>query len=165
VEQSQAATFHDLWVAHARHVYRFALFLSGNRAIAEDLTSEAFLRVYSAWDRVRWPTVRSYLFATARNLYLQQLRHLRRESPLEVTIPQNPSLVEKAEQKEQLQRAWAAIRQLAEVDRAAFLLRVEEGLSYEEIASALQLPVATAKVKVHRARLRLAEVCQRSSHS
>src|SRR5262249_26433601 len=113
-------------------------------------------------DRVAWPTVRSYLFATARNLYLQQLRRSRRESALEPTLPSSGSLAEDTEHKEELQRVMGAMRQLPELDRAALLLRVEEGLPYEEIAAALGLPVATAKVKVHRARLRLAQICQRS---
>src|SRR5437660_1023762 len=67
VGASQTAGFHDLWVAHARDVHRFAVYLSGNSTLADDLTSEAFLRVWDAWDRVAFPTVRSYLFATVRN--------------------------------------------------------------------------------------------------
>jgi RNA polymerase sigma-70 factor (ECF subfamily) len=50
----------------------------------------------------------------------------------------------------------AALRQLPEVDRAALLMRAEDGLPYEEIAAALGLSVAAARVKVHRARLKLA---------
>ena len=48
----QPASFHELWAAYARDVYRFAVFLAGNTALAEDLTSESFLRVWTAWDRV-----------------------------------------------------------------------------------------------------------------
>ena len=44
------------------------------------------------------------------------------------------------------------------MDRAALLMRADEGLPYEEIAVALSLPVATVKVKVHRARLKLAQM-------
>src|SRR5262249_6391767 len=147
VDRIEPASFHDLWVAHAPHVLRFAVFLSGNREMAEDLTSEAFLRVWSAWARVAWPSVRSYLFLTTRNLYLQQLRRSRREGALEPTLPSAGSLAEDTEHKEELGRVMAAIRQLPELDRAALLLRVEEGLPYEEIAAALALPAATAKVK------------------
>jgi RNA polymerase sigma-70 factor (ECF subfamily) len=163
VGEPQAAGFHDLWMAHARDVYRFAFYLSGSQALADDLTSEAFLRVWDAWDRVAFPTVRSYLFATVRNLYLHQLRRSRREESIEAAIPDMRSLAEHAEQKDELARVLAAMRQLPELDRSALLLRVEEGLPYEDIASILGLPVATAKVKVHRARLRLAQMCQRSS--
>jgi RNA polymerase sigma-70 factor (ECF subfamily) len=49
-----------------------------------------------------------------------------------------------------------AIQALAEADRAAFLLRVQHELPYQEIARILQLPLTTVKVKIHRARLKLA---------
>ena len=48
-----------------------------------------------------------------------------------------------------------ALRRLAEVDRAALLMRVQEDMTYEEIAETLRLPVTTLKVKVHQARLKL----------
>jgi RNA polymerase sigma-70 factor (ECF subfamily) len=107
--------------------------------------------------------VRSYLFATARNVYFQQLRRARRETSLDPALPSPGSLAREAESREQLRQTREAMRQLPEIDRAALLLRFEEGLAYEEIAAVLRLPVATAKVKVHRARLRLAQICQRSS--
>jgi RNA polymerase sigma-70 factor (ECF subfamily) len=49
----------------------------------------------------------------------------------------------------------SAVRDLPESERAALLLRVDHDLSYDEIASALGISVAAAKVRVHRARLRL----------
>ena len=55
-------------------------------------------------------------------------------------------------------RVLRALQEFPEVDRAALLMRADEGLPYEEIAVALGLPVATVKVKVHRARLRLAQM-------
>jgi RNA polymerase sigma-70 factor (ECF subfamily) len=51
----------------------------------------------------------------------------------------------------------AALQALPEIDRAAVLMRAEEGMSYEEIAAALGISLPAAKVKVHRARLKLAE--------
>ena len=51
----------------------------------------------------------------------------------------------------------AALQTLPEIDRAAVLLRAEEGLSYEEVAAALGISSGAARVKVHRARLKLAE--------
>jgi RNA polymerase sigma-70 factor (ECF subfamily) len=53
-----------------------------------------------------------------------------------------------------------ALARLPEIDRAAVLMRADGGLPYEEIAAALQVSVAAAKVKVHRARLKLAEALQ-----
>ena len=160
--EAQPARFHDLWNRHAGDVYHFALYLSGDPATAEDLTSEAFLRIWSRWDRVKWPTVRSYLLAITHNLYRQHTRLIRREAELDVRMSSPGSLAADAERQEELQQAFAAIQQLGETDRAAFLLRIEHELPYEEIAALLKLPLSTVKVKVHRARLRIAESCHRS---
>lgn len=161
---SPQESFHDLWIRHAGEVYRFVLQLSGERATAEELTAEAFLRLWLAWQRIEMPTVRSYLFAIARNLYLQQLRHSSREKPLDETMPAACSLADEAEVQEELTLVLEAMRALPELDRAELLLRAQEGLTYEDIAAVLGLPVSTARVKVHRARLRLAQICQRSGY-
>jgi RNA polymerase sigma-70 factor (ECF subfamily) len=67
-----------------------------------------------------------------------------------------------AEHRMELNRAMAELQRLPEVDRSALLLRVNDGLPYEEIARTLRISVAAAKVKVHRARLKLAESRTRS---
>jgi RNA polymerase sigma factor (sigma-70 family) len=54
---------------YAKDVYRFALYLSGNRAQAEDITSETFARAWGARDQIRVGTVKAYLLMIARNLY------------------------------------------------------------------------------------------------
>ncbi len=51
----------------------------------------------------------------------------------------------------------AGLQELPEIDRAALLMRAEDQLPYEEIARALDLTLSATKVKIHRARLRLAE--------
>jgi RNA polymerase sigma-70 factor (ECF subfamily) len=55
-----------------------------------------------------------------------------------------------------------ALRQLPEIDRAALLMRSQHGMPYEEIAQALDLSTANTKVKVHRARLKLATLIPRT---
>jgi RNA polymerase sigma-70 factor (ECF subfamily) len=150
--------FAGLYGAHAGHVRRFALFLSGDPALADDLVSEAFVRVWTARDRVELTTVRAYLFAIVRNLFLHQLREQRRRAPLDDSAPDvRPGPEERASDQSDLRVVMAALAKLPEVDRAALLMRADEQVSYEEIASALRISVASAKVKVHRARLKLAE--------
>jgi len=82
-----------------------------------------------------------------------------RSQDLDDTIPDtSQSVSRQVEVKDELDRVLRALREIPEVDRAALLMRVDEGLRYEEVAAALGLPVATVKVKVHRARLRLAQI-------
>ena len=150
--------FARLYREHAADVHRFALYLSGNPSLAEDLASEAFVRAWTARERVELATVRGYLFAIVRNLFLQHLRHQRRRAPLDERIlDDRPDPEARASDQSSLQAVLAALHALPEVDRAAVLMRADGELSYEEIAAALRISVAAAKVKVHRARLRLAE--------
>ena len=62
--------FSRLYATYGRDVFRFALFLSGDPALAEDIASETFIRAWAARERVDLATVKGYLFAIARNLFL-----------------------------------------------------------------------------------------------
>lgn len=151
--------FSDLYRIYAHDLRRFALYLSGNAALADDLVSEAFVRAWTARDRIEFSTVRGYLFAIVRNLFLQQLRHERRRQPLDdEMIDERPGPEARAGDHDDLRVVLAALAELPEIDRAAVLMRADDGIAYEEIAVALGISVASAKVKVHRARLRLAEI-------
>jgi RNA polymerase sigma-70 factor, ECF subfamily len=154
--------FHDLYERYSRDVYRFALYLSGDPALADDIASETFVRVWSSPEPVRFATVKGYLFTIARNLWLMERRRdSRRQAVDEINeaLPDTgPGASREVEGKDELGRVLRALQQFPEVDRAALLMRAGEDLSYEEIAIALGLPVATVKVKVHRARLKLAQI-------
>jgi len=151
-------SFQELYESYARDVYRFALYLSGDPALAEDVTSETFIRVWSSPEPVRLATVKAYL-PIARNLCLMEHRRSSRRQALDETLADSGrNVAREAEAKDELSRVLGALEQLPEADRAALLMRADEGLAYEEIAAALGLPVATVKVKVHRARLKLAQI-------
>jgi RNA polymerase sigma-70 factor (ECF subfamily) len=153
--------FGALYREHARDVHRFALFLCGDETLAEDLSSEAFVRVWTARERVDLATVRAYLFAIVRNLFLQNVSRQRRRAPLDGRLPaERPGPEERAASQSDLRTVLAALATLPDIDRAAVLMRADDGLPYEEIARALGISVSAAKVKVHRARLKLAEAIQ-----
>lgn len=59
------------------------------------------------------------------------------------------------EQSAEVRAVLAALQQLTEMDRTALLMRALDEMPYEEIADTLGITVASAKVKVHRARLKL----------
>ncbi len=60
------------------------------------------------------------------------------------------------ERKERLARLMAVLMEMPEIDRSALLMRAEDEMSYEEIARALGVSLPSVKIKVHRARLKLA---------
>jgi RNA polymerase sigma-70 factor (ECF subfamily) len=157
-DPARLVDFGALYLAHARDLRRFALYLSGDAAVADDLVSEAFVRAWTVRDRVEMATVRGYLFTIVRNLFLKQRRHGRREVSLDERLADGrPGPDERAGDQRDLQVVLAALARLPEVDRAAVLMRADEGVPYEEIAAALGISTVAAKVKVHRARLKLAE--------
>jgi DNA-directed RNA polymerase specialized sigma24 family protein len=75
--------FQVLYERHAAEVFRSSYSLSGDRSRAEDLTSETFVRVWTARERVDLTTVTGYLLTIARHLYLQGIRRERRQGALE----------------------------------------------------------------------------------
>ncbi|MGA3318760.1 MAG: RNA polymerase sigma factor [Candidatus Korobacteraceae bacterium] len=156
--QSREASFTELYSRYARDVYRFALYLSGDSKLAEDITSETFLRVWVTDTPIRLETVKSWLLTIVRNLFLHELRHLRRTQELPLDLCSPNSLTAAVQAKQELANLMAAVASLPEIDRSALLLRSLEGCSYQEIAAILGISLASAKVKVHRARLRLGQL-------
>src|SRR5271157_4858744 len=149
--------FEALYQKYARDVYHFALYLSGERGEAEDITSETFVRVWASSEPIRAATVRGYLFTIARNLFLQGLRKKSRHVALddELRDPQAGPYVQ-AEHKEKLHSVMTELQRLPEASRSALLMRAMDGMAYEEIAQVLGVSLAAVKVKIHRARLALA---------
>jgi len=146
-----------LYRQHAPAVFRFALSLSGSRAAAEDITSETFVRLWTARDRVDLATVLGYLLTIARHLYLQGVARESRRTPLEGDPADGrPSHGAAVEVRSELDAVLADLQSLPEPDRAAVLMRAHDSLSYDEIAAALGVSAGAAKVRVHRARQRLA---------
>ncbi len=146
-----------LYRQHAPAVLRFAWGLAGDRSAAEDLVSETFLRVLTRAPRIETRTALAYLLAIARNAHLDGVRCRRREVPLpaEVTAPEeDPG--RRVDGRARLEAVVSALASVPEGERAALLLRVDHGLSYDEIAAALGTSAGAARVRVHRARLRLA---------
>jgi RNA polymerase sigma-70 factor, ECF subfamily len=151
--------FSTLYKKYAPDVFRFALYLSGDRSQAEDITSETFVRAWTSPEAIEVATVKGYLFTIARNLFLHGLRGKSRHVQLDRELPDTQaSPYAQAEQKEEFRAVLAGLQELPEVDRAALLMRAVDGMPYEEISRALGISLASAKVKIHRARLALAGI-------
>lgn len=154
---ARPSMFQEMYEKYAGDVYQFAFWLSGNDADAKDITAETFVRAFTGASEPRLETVKSYLFTIARNLHRRQWHRSSRleafpESTPDPAIPPDDATFF----RDDLARALAAVRELPEPDRTALLLRAESGLSYEEIATITGLSLSAAKVKVFRARARLA---------
>ena len=151
----------NLYRRYAGDVRRFALYLCGDAVMADEITSDTFVRAWMAAGRIRQPTVKSYLFTIARNAYTDLLRRAARHAQLDENMPDTRiSAQTQMEQTAEVRAVLAALQQLPEMDRTVLLMRALDEMPYEEIAETLGITVVTAKVKVHRARLKLMQTRQ-----
>ena len=148
--------FNELYDLYANEVYKFAYWLSGDSFEAEDITSETFVRVWVRFTSIRTETLKAYLFTIARNIYLKKLRKQKKQVPLHDAFrDQNPEPETLLDSRFELQRVRDALLNLSELDRAAFILRVQHEMPYAEISRVLGISLTAARVKVHRVRKKL----------
>ena len=153
-------TVDELYRRLSPDVFRFALRLCGEEALAEDLVADAFVVALEGPARREVGSARALLFGAVRNLHLHARRDRARRpaAPAEELVRHpagGPGPEDAASSRSVLRRALADLQSLPEEARAALLLRAE-GLPYDEIAQALGITPGAAKVRVHRARTSLA---------
>jgi RNA polymerase sigma-70 factor, ECF subfamily len=151
--------------AYEQPVYNYVLRLVGDRSLAEDLTQEVFLRVYQGLpgfsDRSRFTT---WLFQVTKNRVLDELRALERRPRAVVALDDIPPLEavdQPFERTETIDAVWRAVEGLTVDLKMALLLRDVVGLSYTEIADALEITLATVKWRIYKAREEVATVLAR----
>lgn len=149
----------DLEALYSRHhadVMRFALFLTGDPARADDLTSETFVRAWTARDRITPVSVRAYLLTITRNLHRDAWRRDGSPVGLDDRHPAaGPAVDERAGQVLQLAGVRRALAAMAPGDRRALLLHAVRGLSYSATAAAPGITLGAVKSRIFRARTRL----------
>ena len=151
--------FQSLYESYASEVYRFAFWLSGDTAEAEDVTSETFIRAWTKSTTIRTETLKAYLFTIARNIFLERRRKNNRQVILEDIYPDPaPGPDKVVESQLELVQVKHVLQTVPEIDRAAFVLRVQHELPYAEVARILGLSLSSAKVKVHRIRRKLVTI-------
>jgi RNA polymerase sigma-70 factor (ECF subfamily) len=166
---SQAA-FEQIVRRYQRPVIGFLARMTGNRALAEDLAQETFLKAFrslAAFDTTR--RLSSWLLRIAHNTAIDALRRSQLPTvPLEprpgraAAGPAAPALPDPAEQGALARALDTALARLRPEYRAAIALRYDEDLSFEEIGRVLGIPEATARSHVHRARKELAAMLRAS---
>ncbi|MCS7179282.1 MAG: sigma-70 family RNA polymerase sigma factor [Anaerolineae bacterium] len=180
-QRGQPLAFEALYDRYRDYVYRIAFFLTRNSGDAEEVVQDTFLDLLRALPayRIEGPArFETYLY----RLTVNRCRaHLRRQPPpsadwdaLEDRLERIPSLHPEEDDpeivtlsSEQALLLWQAVDRLPEQQRIVILLRYQLGLSYLEIARALNLPVGTVKSRLHQAhqtlKARLQSVVQDSS--
>ena len=139
-------------------LYRWLYHLTRDAHAAEDLAQESFMKAFAAIDRFQAGTnFRAWLFRIGHNNFVNL--HRAKASHRQPLPPESPSRqegpIDETLSREALQHLAAAVAKLPTEFRAAFLLRVEEGLSFRSMAAVLNTTEETARWRVFKARQRL----------
>ncbi|HYG67083.1 MAG TPA: sigma-70 family RNA polymerase sigma factor [Anaeromyxobacteraceae bacterium] len=166
-KDGSTAAFRELVDRTHATVFRLAAALTGDRDEAADVTQETYVRAWERIGELRDPAAASgWLFRIARNV----ARDRRGSWWSRIRAPLDPAAEERAaaaitapataqERLEAAETAGAvqrALRKLPEKHRVVLQLREIEGMTEEEIAEALGVPVGTVESRLHRARAGLA---------
>lgn len=172
-QAAQVESAESVWVppswdevvrVHAGRVYRLAYRLSGNRADAEDLTQETFVRVFRSLADYSPGTFEGWLHRITTNLFLDLARRRQRirfealpEDAGDRLAANTPGPEQAYAQLNLDPEIQQALDELPPDFRAAVVLCDLEELSYEEIAATLGVKVGTVRSRIHRGRVLLRE--------
>jgi RNA polymerase sigma factor (sigma-70 family) len=162
------ARFRRLYVEHYRALLAYALRRSPSEADAQELVAEAFLVLWRRIDKApEAEDALPWLFGVARRVLANQERARRRRERLENRLRALPEHLPELEagvlERLEAQAVVDALSALNGKDREVLLLAAWEGLSTREIALALGCSENAATLRLHRARKRLAEVCEKEN--
>jgi RNA polymerase sigma-70 factor (ECF subfamily) len=159
--------FEDIVRSYQRKVYGLALRMTRKHEIADEITQETFIRAYTHLNRFEvGKPLMPWLARIATNLSLNHLSSapVRREAPLGDVEDQAPRLEAAEPQSDPLRvlltteftRALGrAVAELPTEQKSVFLLKVQQDMSYEEIASTLEISIGTVMSRLSRARAKL----------
>lgn len=173
----QRAFLEDAIEQYGKATYNFAYRLTGNAADASDLTQEAFIRVYRAWQSFKPGTsFLSWIYRIVTNLHRDELR--RRKGRYHEEIPEDnkllqlaggaPAAVQPIEEYVESYLSEPISKALAELppqQREIVLLADVEECTYEEIGRIVGCSVGTVRSRLHRARGQLRKLVTRHMKS
>jgi RNA polymerase sigma-70 factor, ECF subfamily len=162
-EADKRESFEREALVHLDSLYRVALRLTGNAAEADDLVQETMLKAYRAWDQFqRGTNAKGWLLTILRHAFINEYRRRTRHPETVDLDAIEPFSVFEELQDDDPQGTFfdrivddevlRAIDELPEQFRETAVLSDVEGLSYEEIARVLDVPVGTVKSRLFRAR-------------
>jgi RNA polymerase sigma-70 factor (ECF subfamily) len=174
--KGDSEAFNQLVAIHQEKVYRYAYRLTRNESEAEDIVSEAFVRVFRALPQFKGrSSFQTWLYTIVTNCYydLEKKKRARKQVSLEQPDRDNPTETseiqfsdpepgpdEEHEVDVLRQTLHRAIGRLPEHHKVMITLYHVEEISYEEISSVMQLPIGTVKSRLNRARLALRQILE-----
>jgi RNA polymerase sigma-70 factor (ECF subfamily) len=147
-------TFTAVFSEYGQPLFRYLYYKTGNTALSEDLTQEAFTKMWKNCASVIFETAKSYVFTIANNLLLNEYKHQKvvlkfQEKPQADRTIENPEyLMEEREWKDKIEAAIAA---LPEKQRTVFLMSRIDKKTYKEIAEVLGISKQAVEKRIYKA--------------
>jgi RNA polymerase sigma-70 factor, ECF subfamily len=160
VRARDADAFENLYDRYHAMVYGIALRVLGDAGLAEDVTQNVFLKVWSDPEAFRSGNLSGWLARVARNRAIDVLRSrkLRSESELSESIPDDDTLEQAAMTRMDGQLARAAMDKLSDDQRSLLDLGFFGGLTHDAIARKTGIPLGTVKTRIRSGLRRLRDL-------
>jgi RNA polymerase sigma-70 factor (ECF subfamily) len=165
IQEGDKRAFEELLDQYESRIYRLALRYTGSVPDAEDLTQEIFLGIYRNIGTFRGASrLSTWVYRVAINHCLQYCRKRRLDTAPHIEEMEMPSTdwhndpVQVATRQELAIQVESALAQLSPLHRDVILLHEMQGLTYQECAAVLNVPVGTVKSRLSNAFARLREL-------
>lgn len=155
----QEAVFSNFFKSHAKALRNYLFYKFGNEDQAEDITQDAFIKLWQNCADVPVEKAKSYIYTIANNASLNVIAHQKvvlnyaKNSGKSELTNENPEFILEEDQfKTKLNNA---IQNLNETQRVAFLMHRIDGKKYAEIAAELEISVKAVEKRIHLALVEL----------
>jgi RNA polymerase sigma-70 factor (ECF subfamily) len=145
--------FQEFWTLTAGKVRAYMFCACENWTDADDMAQDCYLRALRAWGQFDGKASRqAWLFGIARRTRVDWYRRKKREGP--IVNSENMDAFDKVDPEEpnvdRVERIWDVVRGLNDEQKQVIHMRFAAGLSYAQIAHALDVPVGTVRSRLHR---------------
>lgn len=152
----QSQNFENIYKTYAKDIRQFLFFKTQNIERAEDLMQDVFIKLWDNCNKVDYDKVKSYMFTTANNMFLNEVKHekiVRKYNKLykEEKTNESPEFI--MLEKEFMDKLETTISKLSEKQREVFLLNRIEKKKYKEIANQLGISLKAVEKRMHQALL------------
>lgn len=151
--------FSEFFKQHVRALRNFLIYKFNNENLAEDITQEAFIKLWQNCKDVQVEKAKSYLFTVANNSSLNVIAHEKvvlnyeKNHTIKYTTNENPEYI--LEEEEFKTKLLNAINKINETQRIAFLMHRIDGKKYSEIAGELNISIKAVEKRIHLALLEI----------
>lgn len=160
--------FEEIYARYFRDVYRFALSLTQDRALAEEIAQDTFFKALKALDKFDGSKdIRAWLFTIARNAWYSYCRAHRRtvsQEELPQELPGGVRIEERIEDEESAFAIHQFLHHMEEPYKEVFSLRVFGELPYEKIGRLFGKSANWARVTFYRAKVQIMEHMEAIDH-